>query len=294
MSGQETRVTKFSKIADKISDTEACLVIIYATDKSQLGKKFPLTQDEITIGRDASNTIVLDSDNVSRRHCRVWWQKGALMAADQGSTNGTYLNDAEIKEQALRNGDLIKVGSHIFKYLSGGNVEALYHEEIYRLTIIDGLTQTNNKRYFMEFIEREMARCHRYNRALSLIMFDIDHFKKINDEYGHLAGDYVLRELSHQVMQKIRKEECFARYGGEEFCLVMPEAPRENVIFFAEKLRKLISEHEFTFENRRIAVTVSLGVAEMTPELQVPQQFIKKADTLLYEAKRGGRNRVVA
>ncbi len=111
MTGQETRVTKFSKIADKASETEACLVVIYATDKSWLGKKFPLTVDEITIGRDASNSIVLDSDNVSRRHCRVWWQKGALMAADQGSTNGTYLNDARVTAAAeIGAGDIVRVG----------------------------------------------------------------------------------------------------------------------------------------------------------------------------------------
>lgn len=294
MAGQETRVTKFSRISEKVGGTEACVVIIYSPDKSQLGKKFPLAEGELSIGRDAGNTIVLDNDNVSRRHAKLFVQNGNLVAQDLGSTNGTYCNDVEITEQVLRNGDFVKVGSTIFKYLSGGNVESLYHEEIYRLTIVDGLTQTNNKRYFLEFLEREMARCHRYNRALSLIMFDIDHFKKVNDEFGHLAGDYVLRELATNIAGKIRKEECFARYGGEEFALVMPEAPKDNVVYFAEKVRRLVADHDFIFEDKRMPVTISLGVAEMTPDVQVPQQFIKKADTALYEAKRGGRNRVVS
>src|SRR6185312_5800506 len=173
--------------------------------------------------------------------------------SDLGSTNGTYLNDQEIlHETPLRNGDLIKVGGSIFKFLYGGNVEQLYYEEIYRMAIIDGLTQVYNKRYLLEFLEREMARCHRYARALSLIMFDIDHFKNINDSNGHLAGDYVLRELAGLVRQRIRKEECFARYGGEEFSVVMPEAGPENARRFSEKVRKLIEDHAFTFEGKDI------------------------------------------
>jgi diguanylate cyclase (GGDEF)-like protein len=292
--GQETRVTKFSRISEKAVSSDACLVVIYSQDKGQLGRKYLLTEEEVTIGRENGNTIVLDSDNVSRRHAKIFEQEGRPVVTDLGSTNGTYCNDAEITEQQLRNGDYIKIGSTIFKYLSGGNVESLYHEEIYRLTIIDGLTQIPNKRFFMDFLEREMARCHRYNRSLSLIMFDIDHFKKVNDDCGHLAGDYVLRELAGLVSQKIRKEECFARYGGEEFAVVLPEAPRDNVLYLAEKLRTLVAEHPFTFEDQKMPVTISLGVADMSPDIQVPLQFIKKADTHLYEAKRSGRNKVVS
>ena len=137
-----------------------------------------------------------------------------------------------------------------------------------------------------------MGRCNRYNRALSLVMFDIDHFKKINDTNGHLAGDYVLRELAHLIKSRIRKEECFARYGGEEFAVVMPEAGAENVRRFAEKVRKLTEDHHFNFEQKDIAVTISLGVADMTGDMTEPLQFIKGADANLYKAKKGGRNRV--
>jgi diguanylate cyclase (GGDEF)-like protein len=171
--------------------------------------------------------------------------------------------------------------------------EQKYHEEIYQMTIVDGLTQINNKRFFLEFIEREMGRCHRYSRSLSLIMFDIDHFKKINDSNGHLAGDYVLRELAHAVKQRVRKEECFARYGGEEFAIVMPEAGPENARRFAEKLRKLTEDHHFEFEQKSFPVTVSIGVADMTADMTEPLQFIKSADANLYKAKKSGRNRVV-
>ena len=121
-----------------------------------------------------------------------------MLLRDLGSTNGTYVNDELVDEYVLRDGDLIKIGRTIFKFLAGGNIENAYHEEIYRLTTIDGLTQIFNKRYFVETLEREIGRAQRYRRALSLVMFDIDHFKKINDSYGHLAGDYVLKQLARR------------------------------------------------------------------------------------------------
>ena len=292
MGNHETRVTKISKLQDRISvGGESCLVEIHGPE---LGKKYVLDEEEFTIGRDVKNNIVIDLDNVSRRHAKISTRQGKSFVVDLGSTNGTYLNDEEVLEETpLRTGDYVKVGGSIFKFLSGGNIETLYHEEIYQLTIVDGLTQVNNKRFFLEFLEREMGRCHRYNRALSMIMFDIDHFKKINDVNGHLAGDYVLRELAANVKQRVRKEECFARYGGEEFSIVMPEAGAENARRFAEKIRKLIEDHVFQFESKDIPVTVSLGVADMTGDMTEPLQFIKVADANLYKAKKGGRNRVV-
>jgi len=138
-----------------------------------------------------------------------------------------------------------------------------------------------------------MGRCHRYGRPLTLMMFDIDFFKKINDVHGHLAGDYVLRELAQTVKRMVRKEQCFARYGGEEFALVVPEDGIEKARIFAEKIRQTIEKKQFTFENQDIPVTLSIGVADMTQDMTDPLQFIKVADANLYKAKKAGRNRVV-
>jgi diguanylate cyclase (GGDEF)-like protein len=124
-------------------------------------------------------------------------------------------------------------------------------------------------------------------------MFDIDHFKSINDTNGHLAGDYVLRELAQTLKPRIRREECFARYGGEEFAIVMPEAGADNARKFAEKIRKMVEDHRFSFESKDISVTVSLGVADLTGDMTEPLQFIKIADQHLYKAKKTGRNRVI-
>ena len=194
----------------------------------------------------------------------------------------------------MRDGDFIKIGRTIFKFLTGGNIENAYHEEIYRLTTIDGLTQIFNKRYFLDTLEREVARSHRYRRALSLVMFDIDHFKKVNDGYGHLAGDYVLKHLAQTVRAKIRREDCFARYGGEEFAIVLPEIDNGNCLPFAEKIREIVEKTDFKFENARIPLTISMGIATVDPELGDAAAIIKRADERLYEAKASGRNRVCA
>ncbi|HEX8823690.1 MAG TPA: GGDEF domain-containing protein [Archangium sp.] len=293
MAGDETRVTKISSIKELAPvESECCIVQIHGPE---LGKKYTLQEHEFTIGREEGNHIVVDLDNVSRRHAMIIHRQGRMFVKDLGSTNGTYLNDAEVtQETPLRSGDLIKVGGSIFKFLTGDNVELQYHETIYTLTIVDGLTGVNNKRYFLEYLEREMGRCHRYGRPLTLMMFDIDFFKKINDVHGHLAGDYVLRELAQSVKRMVRKEQCFARYGGEEFALVVPEDGLEKARIFAEKIRRTIEEKAFSFENQDIPVTLSIGVADMTSDMVDPLQFIKVADANLYKAKKTGRNRVVA
>ncbi|NOK19139.1 GGDEF domain-containing protein [Corallococcus carmarthensis] len=292
MSGDQTRVTKISSLTPGPErGTECCLVQIHGPE---LGKKYVLEETEFTIGRDQHNHIVVDLDNVSRRHARIWGRQGKMFVEDLQSTNGTYLNDREVLQaQPLRSGDLVKVGGSIFKFLDGDNIETQYHETIYTLTIADGLTGINNKRYFLEYLEREMGRSHRYQRTLSLMMFDIDHFKQINDVHGHLAGDHVLREMAQSIKRLVRREQCFARYGGEEFAVVMPEDGPDKARLFAEKIRKLVEDKRFVFEDKDIPVTISIGVAEVASEMSEPSQFIKVADANLYKAKKTGRNRVV-
>jgi two-component system cell cycle response regulator len=125
-------------------------------------------------------------------------------------------------------------------------------------------------------------------------MFDIDHFKSINDEYGHLTGDFILKELAHVIKRRIRREEMFARYGGEEFCIVLPESDADSVLEFAGTVRKLIEGHVFEFEGSRINVTISIGIGHLSDKMKDPIELLKVADDRLYEAKRAGRNRVCA
>ena len=286
----KTVVTVVSRISDRPVSKEACLVVIYGTD---LGKKYNLDRPTMVVGRSSKADIQIDQEAVSRNHCKLLNTGKSLMLRDLGSTNGTYVNDELVDEYVLRDGDFIKIGRCIFKFLSGNNIENAYHEEIYRLTTVDGLTQIFNKRYFIETLEREMGRAQRYRRELSLIMFDIDHFKQINDTYGHLAGDHILKQLAATIKTRIRREDILARYGGEEFAIILPEIDRENSLNFAEKIRALIEKASFKFEDTKIPITISIGVTSIGPEVNDAEEFVKQADVFLYDAKNRGRNKVV-
>jgi two-component system, cell cycle response regulator len=297
-SEEETRVTTIVQKPTAGEDGPKggdCLVVIYTKEPTLLGKRFVLDTSPVRVGRGAENHIVLDGDSVSRRHAHLEQRAAVWFAVDDSSTNGTYVNDEQIgREQSLTNGDRIKVGPTIFKYLSGQDVEAQYHEEIYRMTIIDGLTQAHVKRYLLEALDKEIVRARRHSRDLSFLMFDIDHFKKINDVHGHLAGDFVLKELARIVQGRIRRDEVFARYGGEEFAIVLPETNLEGARALAEGLREKVEKSRFVFQNESIMVTISIGVWTLTERDKTNLDLIRAADAKLYEAKRGGRNRVVS
>ncbi|ACY14909.1 GGDEF domain-containing protein [Haliangium ochraceum] len=287
---ETTVVTPVSRISERPSTSDACLVVIYGHD---LGRKYNLDRESMIIGRASSADIRLEQEAVSRNHCRLFNTGDSVLVRDLGSTNGTYINDRVVEEHGLQDGDLLKIGRCIFKFLSGQNIESAYHEEIYRLTTVDGLTQIYNKRYFMESLEREMGRAQRYRRDLSLILFDIDHFKSVNDTYGHLAGDYVLKQLAVEIKRRIRREDILARYGGEEFAIILPELDVDSAKQFGEKIRRIAEDARFFFDNTDIPVTISVGVTVLSPTVHSAAEFIKLADEKLYEAKAEGRNCVV-
>jgi diguanylate cyclase (GGDEF)-like protein len=274
------------------SDGGGYLVMIYGPT---LGQRWPLERSELLIGRDEACDIVVPLDTVSRRHCSVAMDGPLAHVRDLGSTNGTFVNECPVKgaeEVALAPGDRLRTGGVIFKFLQGDHVEALYHEEIYRTMIVDGLTQAHNRRFLLEFLDRELARHQRHRRPLSLLLFDLDDFKRINDDWGHLTGDAVLRELAELVRARVRREDCFARWGGEEFAVALSETDPEAAELFAERIRRLVEEHEFRANGERLPVTISVGVATASPELRDAEAFLSTVDALLYEAKRQGRNRV--
>ncbi|MBP9112203.1 MAG: GGDEF domain-containing protein [Polyangiaceae bacterium] len=272
-----------------------CLVVIYTKEPSLLGKRF-LVDRPLRVGRGQESDITLEGDSVSRRHALFRTRGTKVVVLDENSTNGTYINDDPIPtdtEVTLTNGDRVKVGPTIFKYLAGNDVETQYHEEIYKMTIIDGLTGAFLKRYLLESMEREITRARRYSRALSFVIFDIDHFKKINDFHGHLAGDYVLKELARIVQTRIRRDEVFARYGGEEFSILLPETNLEGAYALAEGLREKIATSKFVFQNETIEVTISGGVSTLHDNVKTSLEIIQEADEKLYQAKRTGRNKTV-
>jgi diguanylate cyclase (GGDEF)-like protein len=275
--------------APSTNSAAACLVVIYGAD---LGRRIVLDGTPIEIGRSVKCDVPIDQESVSRKHARLTFEGSRYKLTDLGSTNGSYVNDELCTERYLKDGDQLKIGRTILKFMTGDNIEAAYHEEIYRLMTFDGLTQVHNKRHFHETLDREVSRSARYERPMSLVVFDIDHFKKINDTHGHLAGDALLRQLASLVRARIRREDLLARVGGEEFAVLLPEIELAGAASFAEKIRKVIEGASFHFEDVTIGATSSFGVATLRPPYATGEQLYKAADGALYAAKQGGRNRV--
>jgi diguanylate cyclase (GGDEF)-like protein len=288
-----THVIRVSPTAKPKQAGGDCLVIIYSRDTAQLGRRFVLDASPAgcTVGRGADNTVVLESETCSRRHARFERRGDEWWVIDERSTNGTYVNDEPVQSTPLRRGDHIKIGDTIFKYLAGTDVEAEFIQTIGAIMVTDGLTKAHNRRYLTEQLEKELQRARRHRRPLALVMFDLDHFKRINDTFGHLAGDYVLREVAALVRGLLPGDAVFARYGGEEFALLMPETDLPQAYALAEGIRAAIQAHPFQFDGERIPVTVSMGIA-LAGDAAGVEEFIKAADTKLYAAKQSGRNRV--
>jgi diguanylate cyclase (GGDEF)-like protein len=290
---ENTRVTRAAELGAAAAvprPGEACLVVIYGPE---LGRRMQLGTAPFDIGRAGKNDLFIDEESVSRHHARVTYDGRAYWVQDRNSTNGTYVNDEAATERKLHDGDQIRIGRSIIKFMTGENVEMHYHEEIYRMMTVDGLTQIYNRRYFDEALEREVNRSKRYQRSLSLVVFDIDHFKNVNDTYGHLAGDNLLRQLSTQIKPRLRREDVFARTGGEEFGVLLPEIDLDGARATAEKVRRIVETMLFRHEQKAIPCTVSLGVAALEAGDDSGKTLYARADARLYQAKEAGRNRVV-
>src|SRR6185503_8741782 len=208
------------------------------------------------------------------------------------STNGTFINEQKVERAKLVDGDQIRVGKTVLKYTES-HVEQRYFEHVFNLASMDALTGAFNKRYFDETFSKEAARAQQSATPLSLVLFDIDFFKKINDTYGHPAGDAVLKAVAGAVAAQLRDGDALFRVGGEEFALVLQATPKDLAIQAAEATRQMIAELVTDFMGTRITATLSLGVAELGPQ-EEPSALYQRADGLLYVAKRGGRNRVEA
>jgi diguanylate cyclase (GGDEF)-like protein len=259
-----------------------------------VGEVFPVNQPELFMGRAPGSGIRLTDDGVSRRHARVLLQAGKVIFEDLGSANGTLINGERVAQtRELREGDKVQLGPNIVLKFTSDAIEESFQRQMYDAALRDGLTKAFNKKYFLSRLETEVAYSRRHQSDLSLVMVDVDHFKKVNDTFGHLAGDAVLVKLAKLASGAIRAEDVFARYGGEEFSVICRGVPRDGAAILAERLRAITEQSPFEFEGRRLAVTISLGVAG-TPQstFKTAAELIAYADEALYGAKRAGRNRV--
>lgn len=260
----KTAITVISKIAERCGTGEACIIVIYG---DELGRKYNLGQKEILIGRSVSCDVRVDQEAISRQHAKLEPNFGNVILSDLGSTNGTYVNNDLVDQATLKDGDLLKIGRTIFKYLSGNNIEAQYHEEIHRLTTIDGLTQVYNARYYSEQLEREISRARRYSRPFAMLLFAVDGIEQINRDYGHLAGDAVLAQLAKLIEQDSRRHDILARIQGERFGAILPEVDLHGARVYGERLRMMIADADFAFEDVILRVSLSLGLAALGEEV---------------------------
>jgi two-component system cell cycle response regulator len=279
----------------KAKEQEACIIIIRGTPQ---GHRFFLTQLEMTIGRDPTADISVSDQGISRKHAKLTKEEGKVRLTDLGSSNGTFINDKKVTpgdSVILAKEDMIKLGSSIFKFLPAGEIEILFYGNLGSAAHTDPMTRIYNKGYLLEALEAEFKRAKALHTDFSLIFFDLDHFKKVNDSFGHDAGDFVLKEMTSLIRTShLRPKDIFARYGGEEFVILLANTNAKAATELAERIRSAVETHAFIYEGSRLPVTTSLGVAELREGIESAQTMIKSADKALYAAKSGGRNRVMA
>jgi diguanylate cyclase (GGDEF)-like protein len=289
VSADTTQRTELSPGPRQDGPQSACVVVIHGEG---LGRRLDVGERPIIVGRSHEADLQIAHPSVSRQHCSIWREAGGYRVRDLGSTNRTRVNEHPVESSELSDGDHITVGESILKFISHASVEARYHEEVYQLATLDALTELYNRRHFQELLEKELARAGRHARPLALAILDVDHFKRINDEHGHIAGDGVLRQIATIVREHVRGEDIAARIGGEEFAVLLPEAGLPAAEAFAERLRAAIEAAAFAPGGAPRRVTISIGIALLAPTRASRSELMRAADAALYEAKESGRNRV--
>lgn len=272
---------------------QAYLIVISGP---HVGKMYKIDREEVTVGRSSKADMHVNDLGISRAHARVMIRGDEVFIEDLQSANGTYLNgDRLLRPQKLGDGDKITLGSTtILKFTYHDKLDEHFQKHMFDAALTDGLTKAYNKSYLLNHLNTEVSFALRHRSPLSLIMFDVDKFKPVNDTYGHLAGDAILVKLSNLAQNSLRSEDIFARYGGEEFSIVCRGILSQQAGLLAERLRITVQNTQFVYDGIHIPITISLGVAAI-PEIhaQTAEELIAAADAALYDAKHAGRNRVM-
>lgn len=277
---------------------QACL-ILYSGDDA--GKRFALSGARTVLGRSPSCEVCIDSPGVSRCHAELLHEGDHFVLHDRDSVNGTHVNGVRLyAPKALHDGDLISLGNVALKFYERQSLDALLHDRTYRLATVDASTDVFTKRYLLEALEREIRRAHRTDHALSVVCVDLDHFKSVNDRFGHNGGDIVLRAAAAALKAQVRNSDVLGRTGGEEFAVVLPATDLRAALELAERMRAAVAAELYVLEvadatgSHRVQFrqTASFGVAQLAQTMPDARALLGAADQLLYAAKRSGRNRV--
>jgi len=276
-----------------IAPNRPILTLLTGVDAGQI---FAIDRAQAVVGRAREAWVRLDSVGISRKHARITrGPVGELTIEDLGSTNGVYVNGERVESATLRPGDQVQIGSDAilrFSMVDGAQEELA--RKLYESSTRDALTGAYNRKYFSGRLDSEVAYAERHKVRLALLIFDLDHFKKVNDTYGHTAGDAVLRCVGTAVDRLLRTEDVFARYGGEEFAILVRAIAPENVRRLAERVRKTVADVKISWDTSAIQVTVSIGAAFLDECAGGGPDLVAMADARLYRAKHAGRNCVVS
>ncbi len=271
---------------------KSCIII----EGDQIGKVFNLIKQQNIIGRVEDADISLDSPTVSRRHAEIIIQgQNSMLIRDLNSSNGTYVNGKKITETELHEGDIFSIGLYKLKVASLSKDDTVFFQRMMDNAEKDTLTGTYNKGFITKLLDTIMTQSGRSKRLVSIAMVDIDRFKNINDTYGHIAGDMVLKDIAGLLSTHLRAVDKFGRFGGEEFLIIFDRTSLNDARVISERIRKMVMEHKTVYESHDIKLTISIGLASNEDkQIQDSESFIKLADENLYTAKKNGRNQVVS
>jgi diguanylate cyclase (GGDEF)-like protein len=263
----------------------------------------PLEREEVTLGRALATDVRVNDTKVSRKHAKITVHENAengqteYVITDLNSRNGTYVNGVRIKTETLRNGDKISLGEHILRFDLLDEIDREYQRQIHRLISHDDLTGLLSSRSFFSELRREASRAKAEGRPFCVLMMDLDHFKEVNDTYGHLTGSRTLEELAACIIRNMRSGDAAARFGGEEFAAFLLDAEVPQAMVAAERIRSEVERFEFSVvkkgsPGKKHRITISIGISSFPEDSHDPIELVEMADSALYRAKHEGRNRV--
>ncbi|HEX6275284.1 MAG TPA: GGDEF domain-containing protein [Polyangiaceae bacterium] len=263
---------------------------------AQLGQVTRLGAEVVRVGRSQECEVWLSDDGVSRKHATIRQDPGGYVIEDTQSANGTFVAGQRVESAVLRDGDLIQFGPQaVFRYSVADESQELLLRQLYEASVTDALTGANNREHFDSQLRMELSYARRHSTDLALLLFDVDHFKRVNDSYGHPVGDEVLIEIARAVRRLVRNEDVFARYGGEEFALILRGIDITGARAAGDRLRTQVEKLTVASDRGPVRVTISVGCASLaTTSDPTTEALVQTADRRLYAAKNGGRNRVVA
>ena len=304
LGSQSSEIDTFSGDYQRRADLRPALVFLRG---ELLAVQIPLDPEQVTLGRALDADIRVNDPRASRLHARINTERNEetgetrYRLSDLESTNGTLLNGKRIETAFLEDGDKFEIGEQLIRFEMLDQIDREFQQQIHRLLVHDELTGLLTSKSFFSELRREAARAEAEDMPFCVLMMDIDHFKDVNDTYGHLVGSETLEEVGVVIRKALRAGDVGARFGGEEFAAFLLDADYGQAMIAAERVRAAIEKHDFPAVRRDGAepikthhITISIGVASYPEDGRDPLQLVEMADSALYRAKRNGRNQVCA